>query len=136
MNRRGHFEIAATSSIFCERWYNTINRREFMETICIRTKLKKGSLDDVRKWFQTLRERPDEVLQSLKDEGVIVESAFLDKQDNDYYLIYYMKAENLSQARDLAMKSTLAIDKYHKECFKNFCEDRIELEQLIDFNRI
>lgn len=107
-----------------------------METICIRTKLKKGSLDDVRKWFQTLRERSDEVLQSLEEEGVIVESAFLDKQDNDYYLIYYMKAENLAHARDLAMKSTLAIDKYHKECFKKFCEDRIELEQLIDFHRI
>ena len=57
-----------------------------METICIRTKLKKGSLDDVRKWFQTLRERPDEVLQSLEDEGVIVESAFLDKQDSDFLL--------------------------------------------------
>lgn len=107
-----------------------------METICIRTKLKKGSLEDVRKWFQTLRERPDEVLQSLEDEGVIVESAFLDKQDNDYYLIYYMKAENLAHSRDVAMKSTLAIDKYHKACFKRFCEDHIELEQLIDFHCI
>jgi Family of unknown function (DUF6176) len=107
-----------------------------METICIRTKLKKGSLEDVRKWFQTLQERPNEVLQSLKDEGVIIESAFLDKQDNDYYLIYYMKAENLAHAREVAMKSKLAIDKYHKECFKKFCEDRKELEQLLDFHLI
>lgn len=107
-----------------------------METICIRTKLKNGSLDNVRKWFQTLRERPDEVLKSLENEGVIVESAFLDKQGNDYYLIYYMKAENLAYARDIALKSTLAIDKYHKECFKMFCEDHMELEQLIDFHRI
>ncbi len=107
-----------------------------METICISTKLKKGSLEDVRKWFQTLRERPDEVLQSLKDEGVIIESAFLDKQGNDYFLIYYLKAENLAQAREVAMKSTLSIDKYHKECSKKFCENRKELELLIDFHRI
>lgn len=113
-----------------------INEGELLETICIKTKLKNGSLNDVRKWFQTLRERQYEVLQSLEAEGVIIESAFLDKKDNDYYLIYYMKAENLALAREVAMKSTLAIDKYHKECFKKFCEDRTELEQLIDFQRI
>jgi len=107
-----------------------------METICIKTKLKKGSLDDVRKWFQTLCERQSEVLLSLENEGVIIESAFLDKQGSDYYLIYYMKAKNFAHSREVAMKSTLAIDKYHKECFKKFCEDRIELEQLIDFQRI
>lgn len=107
-----------------------------METICIKTKLKKGSLEDVRKWFQTLREKPDEVLQSLEKEGVIIESAFLDKQGHDYFLIYYMKAKSLAHAREVAMKSTLAIDKYHKECFKKFCEDRMELEPLIDFHRI
>ena len=107
-----------------------------METICIRTKLKKGSLEDVRKWFKTLRERPSEVLQSLENEGVIIESAFLDEQDNNHYLIYYMKAKNLAHAREAALKSTLAIDKYHKECLKMFCEDRRELEQLLDFHRI
>jgi Family of unknown function (DUF6176) len=107
-----------------------------METICIRTKLKNGSLGDVRKWFQTLRERQSEVLESLKNEGVIIESAFLDQQGNDCYLIYYMKAKSLAYAREVAMKSTLSIDKYHKESFKKFCEDRIELEQLIDFHCI
>lgn len=120
----------------CLKIIYAINEGELLETICIKTKLKNGSLNDVRKWFQTLRERQYEVLQSLEAEGVIIESAFLDKKDNDYYLIYYMKAENLALAREVAMKSTLAIDKYHKECFKKFCEDRTELEQLIDFQRI
>jgi hypothetical protein len=107
-----------------------------METICFRIKLKNGSLDDVRKWFQTLRERPNEVLQSLNDEGVIIESVFLDKQEHNNYLIYYMKAESLTHAREIAMKSVLEIDKYHKECLKQFCTDRIALEQLMDFQRI
>lgn len=107
-----------------------------METICIKIKLKKGSLDDVRKWFQTLRERPDEVLQSLENEGVLIESAFLDQQGSDYYLIYYMKAENLAHAREVSMKSTLPIDYYHKECMKMFCEERTTLEPLIDFHRL
>lgn len=107
-----------------------------METICIRIKLKNGSLDDVRKWFQTLREKPNEILESLENEGVTIESAFLDRIDSDYYLIYYMKAKNFSYAREVAQKSTLKIDKYHRKCLKEFCEDRTVLEQLLDFHRI
>jgi Family of unknown function (DUF6176) len=107
-----------------------------METICIKKKVKEGSLEAVRKWFQTLRDKSDEVLQSLENEGVLIESAFLDKQGYDYYVIYYyMKAKSLAHAREVSQKSTLAIDKYHKECSKKHCEDRIELEPLIDFHR-
>lgn len=72
----------------------------------------------------------------MENECVIIESAFLDKQGDDYYLIYYMKAKNLQNAREIAAKSSLDIDKYHKKCLKEFCEDRRELELLIDFNRI
>lgn len=107
-----------------------------METICVRIKIKQDKLEDVRKWFQTLCERSDEVLQSLADEEVLVESVFLDKHDNDYYLIYYMKAKSLRHAREVAARSSLAIDKYHKSCFKEYCEERAELETLIDFHRI
>lgn len=107
-----------------------------METICIRTRLKKGSLDDVRKWFSTLRKKSNEVLQSLEEEGVVIESAFLDKQGEDYYLIYYMKAKSLHHAREVGKRSTLPIDKYHRDCFRKFCEERIELEALIDFHRL
>jgi len=107
-----------------------------METICIRIKIKQGALDDVRTWFQTLRERPNEVLQSLENEGVIIESVFLDSHGKDNYLIYYMKAENLSHARGIASKSILPIDEYHRKCLKSLCEERYNLEQLLDFDRI
>lgn len=106
-----------------------------METVCIRTKIKKGALDGVKEWFQTLRQRPDEVMLTLKNEGVFIESAFLDKFGEDHYLIYYMKAENLAYAKEVALKSMLEIDKYHKDCFSKYCEGRVELEQLIDFYR-
>ena len=107
-----------------------------METVCIKMKIKQGAMEDVREWFQTLRHSSEEVLQSLENEDVVVESVFLDKQDNDYYLIYYMKARSLQHARDVAAQSSLAIDKYHKQCLKAFCEDRRHLELLMDFYRI
>ena len=49
-----------------------------MKSICIRIALKENSVDSVRKWFRTLMDRREETLESLRNEGVIVESAFLD----------------------------------------------------------
>lgn len=105
-----------------------------METICVKTKLKEGSLEGVRKWLQTLKDNESEVLKSLVNEGMLVESVFLDKQGDDYYLIYYMKAKDIAHAREVGRNSTSAIDLYHKDCIKKFCEGRIELEQLLDLN--
>ncbi len=107
-----------------------------MKTICIKTKLKKDSLNEVRQWFQTLKDRKKETLESLKNEEVFVETAFLDKQGDDLFLIYYMKAKDIAYAYEVFNKSTLAIDHYYKECWYKFCEGRIVLEELLDIDRI
>ena len=106
-----------------------------MKTICIKTKLKKESLGEVRNWFQTLKNRGDEVLQSLENEDVVVESAFLDKQGDDYYLIYYMKAKDINRAYEIFGQSTLDIDNYYKKKWKEYCEGRVVLEELLDLDR-
>lgn len=107
-----------------------------MKTICIKTKLKKNVINDVRQWFQTLKDREVETLESLENEGVLVESAFLDKYGDDYYIIYYMKAKSIAYAYKVFTSSTLAIDNYYKECWRNFCEGRVVLEELLDLDRI
>lgn len=107
-----------------------------METICIKTKLKKEIVEEVRIWFQTLKNRINETLETLENEGVYVESVFLDKQGNDLYLIHYMKAENISKVYEVFSKSTLPIDLYYKECWKKYCEGREVLEELLDIDRI
>jgi len=107
-----------------------------METICIKTKIQKESLEGVRAWFQTLKDRINETLETLKNEGVFVESVFLDQQGTDLYLIYYMKAENIAKVYQVFTNSNLAIDHYHKECWKKYCEGRVVLEELLDIDRI
>jgi len=107
-----------------------------MKTICIKTKLKKELIKEIRIWFQTLKNRMNETLESLENEGVIVESAFLDKQGDDLYLIYYLKAEDISQVYEVFNKSTLEIDHYYKECWKKYCQGREVLEELLDIDRI
>jgi hypothetical protein len=50
-----------------------------VDTTCVKVRLKPGSLDRVRTWAAELDRRGDEVLATLRDEGVIVESVFLDR---------------------------------------------------------
>ncbi len=105
-----------------------------MKTICIKTKLKKEFLDEIRHWFQTLKNRIEEVIESLGNEGVIVESAFLDNQGEDLYLIYYMKAKDIAFAYEVFNKSTLSIDQYYRDCWRKYCEGRVVLEELLDIH--
>jgi hypothetical protein len=107
-----------------------------MNTICIKTKLRKEMIQEIRAWFQTLNDRLSETLQSLENEGVLVESAFLDQQGDDLYLIYYLKAKDISKAYEVFEKSTLPIDVYYKKCWKMYCEGREVLETLLDVDRL
>lgn len=107
-----------------------------MKTICIKTKLKKELIEEIRAWFETLKKRTNEILESLENEGVLVESAFLDKQGNDLYLIYYLKAKDINRAYEVFNKSTLSIDRYYKECWTKYCEGREVLEELLDIDRL
>jgi len=107
-----------------------------VQTTCIRIKLKKDSMVDVRNWFQTLNLRMNETIETLKKEGVTVESVFLDKYGDDDFLIYYMKAKDLNHAREVFKNSTDPIDQYHKECTRNLCGDRVVLEELLNIDLI
>lgn len=81
-------------------------------------------------------DREAEVLETLENEGTVIESVFLEKHGEDYYLIYYIKAKNAAFAREVAKKSLLPIDLYHKECREKFYEKGEALEQLIDLQTI
>ncbi|NJL97260.1 hypothetical protein HC864_05685 [Candidatus Gracilibacteria bacterium] len=107
-----------------------------METLCYKIKLKKGSLKQVRQWAEQMNIRAGEVFETLSLEGVYVESVFLEKSDNNYYLIYFVKAESLNDMREFSKNSTLPIEKFHKDFKRTTFESSAELESLIDFDRI
>ena len=66
-----------------------------MESRCALVKLKLGTLDRAREWARVLNERKNEVIVTLRDEAVVVESVFLLSQTDGDYLIYYMKGMTL-----------------------------------------
>ena len=104
-----------------------------METACVKILLRPGSLDRVREWAAELRSRPDEVLATLRDEGVVVESVFLDSTDAGDFLVYYMKARSMEAAREAVERSVHPIDAYHQQFKADTWETRTPLELLIDF---
>ena len=99
-------------------------------TTCNRIKLKPDSADRVMEWAKFINERKDEALQTLEDEGVFIESVFLEKTPEADYLIYYMKLESLEKAGEVVSKSKHAIDAYHKQ-FKIDCWEKGESLQLL-----
>jgi L-rhamnose mutarotase len=103
-----------------------------VETVCVRVRLEPGSLPRVREWAAELNARRDEVLATLRDEGVRVESVFLDGET----LVYYLKADSVDKARDVYAGSQHPIDAYHQRFKDETFAERTQLELLVDFENL
>ena len=106
------------------------------ETRCVKIKLKPNSLEKVREWAKTIDERKDEAMMTLRDEGVILETIFLDQTGEGDFLIYVMKSENFEHAQETFEKSVHPIDEYHQNFKNETWEGGKPLEMLIDLDRI
>lgn len=106
-----------------------------LNSYCTRVKLKPNSIPRVREWAAELNSRRVEAIETLKDEGVFIESAFLEQTSEGDFLIYYMRMESMEKAKAVVARSPHPIDAYHKQ-FKIDCwETREDLELLVDFDR-
>lgn len=105
-----------------------------MATKCVKIRLKPGGLERAREWAAEINRRSNEALATLRDEGVTIESAFLDSTSEGDFLIYYMRASDFDRAKEVVSQSPHPIDAYHKK-FKDECwGERRHLELLIDLS--
>jgi hypothetical protein len=103
-----------------------------VETVCVRVRLAPGSLPRVFEWAAELNTRRDEVLATLRDEGVRIESVFLDGET----LVYYLKADSVDHAREVYDRSAHAIDAYHRRFKDETFVEQTQLPLLIDFENL
>ncbi len=76
------------------------------ETRCVRLRLKAGSVPRVREWAAELTRRRDEVMATLRDETVRVESAFLESgPDGDSPHLLAMRVDDPAQSAAAADQS-------------------------------
>ncbi len=106
-----------------------------MDLRCRRIRLKPGSLPRVREWAAEVTRRRDEVMATLRDETVRVETAFLERAPEGDFLIYYLRADDIEQCNEAARTSTHPIDRYHREAMEAVTESSHVLELLVDFDR-
>ncbi|MBW4618537.1 MAG: hypothetical protein KME17_04000 [Cyanosarcina radialis HA8281-LM2] len=90
-----------------------------MDVVASIIELKSNSLDRVEAWATTLKERTDEAMATLQDEGVSIESWFHFSLDGKDYLLCYMRAESIKKASEVVRSSPHAIDAYHQQFKKD-----------------
>jgi len=82
-------------------------------------------------WSKELQRRKDEVIQTLKNEGVISEACFISEDGESVY--YYMEAADFEKVKKSVQESPFPIDLEHKEICGASLEFVEELKPLFYF---
>ncbi|MDZ7706732.1 MAG: DUF6176 family protein [Trueperaceae bacterium] len=107
-----------------------------METRAFRIKLKPNSGDRVRAWAEEIMRRKEEALETLRDEGVILECFFMDRRDDGDYLIGIMAANDFERSQTVARDSTHGIDAFHQAFKRDTWESADDLERLVELQNL
>lgn len=94
-----------------------------VETTIIRQEVRSEKVATLRERLAELDERGSEIIETLQNEGVKTETAFLEESSHGTFLVTYMEAEDLQEAQETFEESTLDIDLEYK---------RIVRECLVD----
>lgn len=84
-----------------------------------------------RAWAQELKQRSEEVLETLRNEGIRCEACFID--DATHTLFYFIEVKDLKKARVAYHNSKLPIDQDHKHKRTESLEKSGDLKTLFYF---
>jgi hypothetical protein len=105
------------------------------KVLCGRIKIKEGCVTEVRKWFKTLQERQNELIEAFTVEGVWLESVFLEHTKDADYLVYYMRQDDIEKVYEQLAKYQMPVRLFHIECCKNYLDECVVLDPLFDLQR-
>ena len=95
--------------------------------------LKPNRKNELKAWQQELNARKSEAIETLKAEGVLVESWFYLQIEGKDFLMACMRAENIKKAQQIARNSAFTIDAVHR-AFKQNWEKVYPAELLLDLD--
>jgi len=93
-----------------------------MEVTLARAPIEPGKTDRLREWYAELHEREDEVLETLRHEGVYTETAFVHTVDGDPYLYVYLEAGDVEAAKAAGDEEEFRIDEEHHDVLESCLE--------------
>ncbi|GAA0260523.1 DUF6176 family protein [Haladaptatus pallidirubidus] len=85
------------------------------ETTLFRYRLKPGRIERLREWVEEVNSRRDEAIETLQDESVFSEAAFLNSTEDEDYVMFYMEAEDLEMAHEVFESSQHDLDQEFKQ---------------------
>ncbi len=85
------------------------------------------------KWKSYLQSNIEEALESIKNEGIEIESWFHLELDCKNYLLTYTRCEDFERSQNITAQSTLNIDQVHKT-FKKCWGRGIKAEAIFELN--
>ncbi len=88
-----------------------------------KVKLKVNSKQQLIIWSEYLNNNIDEVVLSLKNEGVKIECWFYEELDNDIWIYCFWAPGNSQNAKLIAKNSKLLVDDVHRK-FKLECWEK------------
>lgn len=86
--------------------------------------LKPNTASHVEDWKEFIKTNLDLALDSIRSEGVEIESWFLLQLDGKDYLLCYMRASSIKHAIKVGSTSGNPVDIYHKDFLKSACVGR------------
>ena len=82
-------------------------------------------------WCDELKKRKDEVLSTLRNEGVHLEACFLSEEEDSVH--YFTEVEDLKKAYAVFEKSTIPVDREHEKIKASAFVGEVRLRKLFDF---
>lgn len=104
---------------------------DMTEVKLVRFKFKAGKKQVWLDWSEELKKRKEEVIATLKNEGVVSESCFITEDEESVY--YFMEADDMEKAKEAVKNNPHPIDFDHKEARESSLEKVEVLECLFHF---
>jgi hypothetical protein len=95
-------------------------------------KVRPERLARLRAWMAELAQRDQEVRQTLRQETVRHELAYLIQGPDGPVLVYIIEAEDLGQAARAVRENPLPIDREHQRVMAEVLGDPLSAECLLD----
>jgi L-rhamnose mutarotase len=98
----------------------------------VKFKFKSESKQVWLDWSEELKKRKEEVVTTLKNEGVVSESCFM--SEDGEFVYYFMEAEDFEKARNAVINNPHPIDTDHKKAREDSLEFIAHLDCLFHFD--
>jgi hypothetical protein len=106
-----------------------------LQSVLTKARIRPGCTGRVRRFLEELHQKPDELLELLKDAGIFVESDFIEETPQGDYLYVFKRLENLEHLKKRIGNSPLPLSQRIREVLVPCVEGRQDFPASTTFLR-